>query len=128
MTTAAQIDVRRGGYWLLEDTAPDAVFTPERLSEEHRLMGRTAHEFVKGEVLPRMEHLEAKEWDVARMLVKRCGELGLLGTDAAEAWGGLDLDKVSSLVVGEALGTAGDIAAGLQGSVQLPAEGGHLLR
>jgi len=106
MTTAAATDVYKGGYWLLEQTAPDAIFTPEKLTEEHRLMARTAREFVANEIMPRVEHLEAKEWDVARGFVRRCGELGFLGVDVPEEYGGLALDKASSAVVAENIGPA----------------------
>jgi len=57
------VDVYKGGYWLLKDTNPDLVFTPEKLTDEHKLMNRTAREFVANEVMPQLEHLEAKEWD-----------------------------------------------------------------
>jgi alkylation response protein AidB-like acyl-CoA dehydrogenase len=95
------VGVRKGGAWLLEETEPAAILTPERLSEEHRLIGRTTEEFVEQEVLPVLDRLERKEWDVARGLIRRCGDLGLLGVNVPEAYGGLDLDKTSSLVVAE---------------------------
>jgi alkylation response protein AidB-like acyl-CoA dehydrogenase len=100
----------RGGSWLIEDTAADAVFTPEKLSDEHRLIGQTADEFMTKEVLPSIERLEQKDWTLARQLVRRAGELGLLGTDVPEALGGVGLDKVSSIVVGEAAGRAASFA------------------
>jgi alkylation response protein AidB-like acyl-CoA dehydrogenase len=110
MTTVTTPLTHRGGSWLLEPSAASDVFSPERLSEEHRMMSRTAHEFVKNEVLLHLEQLEAKEWDVSRHLIQRCGELGLLGTDVPEEYGGLALDKASSLVVAEALGTGASFA------------------
>lgn len=90
--------------WLFHPTAADTVFTPEGLSDEHRLMARTAHEFLAKEVLPVLDQLETKDWTLARTLVKRCGDLGLLGTDVPEAFGGIDLDKAAAIVVGEAMG------------------------
>jgi len=108
--TATSRETHQGGYWLLTDTTPDLVFTPERLTDEHRMMGRTAHEFAKNEVVPKLELLDAKEWDINRALIKRCGELGLLGTDTPEAYGGLSLDKASSLVVAEGIGTGASFA------------------
>lgn len=108
MTTT--IEIRKGGSWLLETTEPGMVFTPERFSEEHRLIARTAHEFVRNEVAPVLAQLEQKDWALARRLVKRAGDLGLLGTDVSEALGGVQLDKISSIVVGEALGTAASFA------------------
>jgi alkylation response protein AidB-like acyl-CoA dehydrogenase len=93
----------KGGAWIIEDTASADVFTPEKLSDEQRMMARTAADFVVNEVLPQLERLEAKDWDFCRQLVRRCGELGLMGTDVPEAYGGVDLDKVSSVVVGEGI-------------------------
>src|SRR5262245_10779999 len=102
MTTAAvSTSLLRGGEWLLQPTDPGSVFTPERLSDEHRLIARTAQDFVDNEVLPVLDRLEQKDWALARQLVQRGGDLGLLGVDAPEAYGGVDLDKVTSLVVSE---------------------------
>ncbi len=63
-----------------------------------------------GEALPVLDRLEQKDWALARELVHRAGELGLLATDVPEALGGLDLDKVSSIVVGEAVGRCASFA------------------
>jgi len=100
----------RGAEWLITDTAPDDVFTPERLSEEHRLIARTAAEFVTNEVAPALAELEKKNWTVARALVARAGELGLIGVDVPEALGGVNLDKAAAVVVGEAIGEAASFA------------------
>jgi alkylation response protein AidB-like acyl-CoA dehydrogenase len=81
------------------------------LTEEHRLIGRTADEFVAAEVYPALDRLEQKEWTLARSLVSRCGELGLLGTDVPEEFGGVGLDKVTSVVVGERIGKSASFAA-----------------
>ncbi len=97
------ITILKGGEWLIKDTEADAVFTPERLTPEHRLIGQTATAFVDNEVLPVLDRLEQKEWTLSRALLKRCGELGLLGADVAEAYGGLALDKIASMVVSEKL-------------------------
>ena len=107
MTTTATV---RGGSWLIEDAAGVGIFTPEQLSDEHRLIGQTADEFVTQEVLPAIDRLEQKDWTLARQLVRRAGELGLLGTDVPESFGGVDLDKVSSIVVGEAVGRSASFA------------------
>src|SRR5262245_59819175 len=93
------IAVLAGGDWLLHSTDAHAIFTPEQLSEEHRLIARTAREFVDKEVLPELDRLESKDWAVARRLLQRAGELGLPGIDAPEEYGGVALDKVSSTIV-----------------------------
>jgi alkylation response protein AidB-like acyl-CoA dehydrogenase len=99
----------RGGAWLIEETT-DSVFTPEKLSDEHRLIGQTVDEFMTSEVMPALERLEQKDWALARALVRRCGDLGLLGTDVPEEFGGVGLDKVSSIIVGEAIGRSASFA------------------
>jgi len=110
MTTAVS-PLLRGGEWLLQPGDADAVFTPERLTEEHRLIGRTAQEFVDNEILPVLEKLEQKDWTLARELVVRGAELGLFGVDVPDAYGGLGLDKVTSLVVSERLARSASFGA-----------------
>ena len=109
----------RGGSWLLDDTDASDVFTPEKLSDEHRLMAQTATEFVDSEVLPVLDRLEQKDWQLARSLLKRCGELGLLGVGVPEAYGGLDLDKASYLAVVERLAPSASFATTFGGQANL---------
>jgi alkylation response protein AidB-like acyl-CoA dehydrogenase len=101
----------RGGEWLLQASNPAEVFTPARLSEEHRLIAQTVIDFVNNEVLPVLDRLEQKDWGLARELVKRCGALGLLGVDVAEAYGGEQLDKVSSMIVSEHMSQSASFGA-----------------
>ncbi|HKH74208.1 MAG TPA: acyl-CoA dehydrogenase family protein [Vicinamibacterales bacterium] len=110
---------RKGGSWLLDETPASDVFTPEKLSEEHRLMARTTTEFVDNEVLPNLERLEDKDWQLARSLVRRCGELGLLSIAVPEEYGGLDLDKASSLAVVERIGPSASFATTFGGQANL---------
>jgi len=111
MATTTATGILRGGEWLLAASAAADVFTPERLTEEHRLIGRTAQEFVDNEILPQLDRLEQKDWALARTLVKAGAELGLLGVDVPEAYGGLGLDKVTSLVVSEKLARSASFGA-----------------
>jgi len=117
MTTSTS--VRKGGSWLLEDTTAADIFTPEQLSDEHRLMAQTTSEFVDSEVLPMLDRLEQKDWQLARALIKRCGELGLLGIAVPEQYGGLDLDKASSLAVIERIGPSASFATTFGGQANL---------
>src|SRR5919201_1875437 len=102
---AVAANVRKGGSWLLDETEPASTFTPEKLSEEHRLMAQTVEEFVATEVMPSIDQLETKDWNLARTLVHRAGELGLLEISV------LDLDKVSALVVSERIAPSASMAA-----------------
>jgi alkylation response protein AidB-like acyl-CoA dehydrogenase len=111
MPTSTETTILRGGEWLLQESSGDGVFTPERLTDEHRLIAQTAQEFVDAEVLPKLDQLEQKDWALARDLVRRGGSLGLLGVDVPEAYGGLGLDKVTSLVVSEKMARAASFGA-----------------
>src|SRR3954470_4502911 len=111
MATTTDTETLRGGEWLIEATDAAGVFTPERLTEEHRLIARTAQEFVDNEILPKLERLEEKDWSLARALVRKGADLGLLGVDVPEAYGGLGLDKVTSLVVSEKLARSASFGA-----------------
>jgi alkylation response protein AidB-like acyl-CoA dehydrogenase len=110
-TTVASSTQLRGGEWLLQPSDPASVFTPERISEEHRLIAQTVQDFADKEVLPVLEKLEEKDWQLSRTLVQRCGELGLLGVDVAEAYGGVQTDKVSSMLVSEKMARSASFAA-----------------
>jgi alkylation response protein AidB-like acyl-CoA dehydrogenase len=110
-TAPTTTSILRGGEWLLQAADGESVFTPERLTEEHRLIGRTAQEFVENEVLPVLDQLEQKDWNLARTLVRRGADLGLLGVDVPEAYGGLALDKITSLVVSEKLARSASFGA-----------------
>jgi alkylation response protein AidB-like acyl-CoA dehydrogenase len=100
----------KGGSFLIEDATPEQMFTPEKMTDEHRLIGQTAGEFMSTEVMPALERLEQKDWALARSLVQRCGALGLLGTDVPEALGGVELDKISSIIVGDVVGRTASFA------------------
>ncbi len=117
MTTTTEI--RKGGSWLLEDTAPADVFTPAKLTDEHLLMAQTAQEFVDNELLPATDRLETKDWELARTLMRRAADLGLFGIAVPEEYGGLDLDKASSLVVVERLARAASFATTFGGQANL---------
>ena len=97
-----------GGAWLLE--RPAGIFTSEQATDEHRLIGKTAASFAESEVLPALGALERKQWDVARELLRRCGELGLLGIHVPDAYGGVGLDTISSLIVSDRIARSASFA------------------
>ena len=114
---ATETQTIRGGAWLFEE--PGDTFTPEKLTEEHRLMAQTTQEFVDAEIMPALPKLEAKDWALSRALIKKCGDLGLLGLGAPEQYGGLDLDKASSLVVVERVARSASFATTFGGQANL---------
>ncbi|MBA2871454.1 alkylation response protein AidB-like acyl-CoA dehydrogenase [Anoxybacillus calidus] len=97
----------KGGSFLIEDVPCERVFTPEDFTDEHKMIAKTTEEFVVNEVLPQLEHLENHEFDRSVKLLKEAGDLGLLGADVPEEYGGLGLDKVSSALIAEKMSRAG---------------------
>src|SRR6266571_3455661 len=70
--------VRRGGQFLISDVNPDEVFIREELSEEQRMFGQTAAEFMQKEVLPVADRLYRHDWELTRHLMQRAAALDLL--------------------------------------------------
>jgi butyryl-CoA dehydrogenase len=97
----------KGGEYLLAQATKDDVFTPEDLSDEQREIARTAESFVKEEVLPVYDRLEHQEPGLAAALMRKAGEAGHHMIDVPEAYGGLGLDKVTSLLAADRLGPGG---------------------
>ncbi len=99
-----------GGEFLITDLSAADVFTPEDFTDEHKMIYETAKDFVAKEIDPNRDKLEEKNPELVLSLLAKAGELGLLGTDVPEEYGGLGLDKVSTTIVGEAIGTAGSFS------------------
>jgi alkylation response protein AidB-like acyl-CoA dehydrogenase len=100
-TSAAPVVKISGGSFLLEERRPDEVFTPEDFTEQHHLIGQTAEEFAVNEILPNAEKIEHKDFSVTRDLLKKAGELGLSSAEIPEAYGGLEMDKVTAAVIAD---------------------------
>jgi alkylation response protein AidB-like acyl-CoA dehydrogenase len=90
-----------GGSFLLEERKADEVFTPEDFTEQHQLIGQTAEEFAVKEILPNAEKMEHKDFSITRDLLKKAGDLGLSGVEIPEAYGGLEMDKVTAAVIAD---------------------------
>lgn len=103
-STPVSQDLKRGGAFLISSTTPDEVFTPADLTDDQRLIGRTAEEFIVNEVVPQIPDLEKHKEGLMRDLVKKAGEIGLLGAGIPEEYGGSALDKVSAAVLSEKMG------------------------
>ena len=100
-TTATPKLTAPGGSFLLDSRHPEEVFTPEDFSEQHRLIAQTAEEFAQNEILPNIEKMEHKDFSVSRGLLKKAGELGLSAVEIPEAYGGLEMDKVTAAVIAD---------------------------
>ncbi len=100
-TTAVPKTRISGGSFLLDERRPEEVFTPEDFSEQHQLIGQTAEEFALNEIVPNIEKIEHKDFSVTRELLKKAGELGLSAVEIPEAYGGLEMDKVTAAVIAD---------------------------
>jgi len=100
----------KGGSFLLETPQPSDVFTPADLTDDQKLIGQTAEEFVVQEVLPVVKELENKKPGLMPELVKKGGEVGLMGGGVPEEFGGAGLDKISTTVLTEKLSIYGGFA------------------
>jgi butyryl-CoA dehydrogenase len=100
-TTAIPKSKISGGSFLLEERQTSEVFTPEDFTEQHHLIGQTTEEFAVNEILPNVEKIEHKEFQVTRDLLKKAGDLGLSGAEIPEAYGGLEMDKVTAAVIAD---------------------------
>ncbi|WP_040978973.1 acyl-CoA dehydrogenase family protein [Oceanobacillus jeddahense] len=97
----------KGGAFLVEDITAEDIITPEDFTDEHKMIAKTTEDFVLGEVVPKIDNLENQEFEHSVDLLKKAGELGLLGADVPEAYGGLALDKISSSLIAEKFSRAG---------------------
>jgi alkylation response protein AidB-like acyl-CoA dehydrogenase len=103
----------KGGSFLIESRLPEEIFTPEDLTDQHRLIAQTAQEFVEREIIPRVQEMEDKKPGLLRELLKKAAEVGLCATDVPQKYGGLELDKISSIIVSEKMARSGAWAATL---------------
>lgn len=98
---APQAVDREEGTFLTRSLSPSDLFTPEDLTDEQRLFGRTAAEFMRNEVLPNQASLYAHDWAKTRELLQKAADLDLLRLEIPAEYGGLGLDKISAAYVGE---------------------------
>ncbi|WP_408007560.1 acyl-CoA dehydrogenase family protein [Pseudalkalibacillus sp. A8] len=101
MSSSVEKKAAKGGSFLIEEVEAQSVFTPEDFNDEQILMGKTTEEFVVKEVVPQLEKIENHQFDISRDLLTKAGELGLLGADVPEEYGGIALDKISSSLITE---------------------------
>jgi len=105
--------IRKGGSFFMEETPAAEVFTPEDFSEEHLMLIKTVDSFIRNEIVPNIDMLEHKDWELTRKLMLKAGELGFLGVDIEEKYGGSEMDSIASLLVCEYSALSGSVGLGL---------------
>lgn len=109
----AEFEIPGGVAFLLEPAGTRPIFTPEQFTDEQRLFYETTATFMEREVLPHNERIEKMEDGLLPSLIAKAGQLGLLGVDVPEQYGGLGLDKTTSALVCEALSPQASVAVAL---------------
>jgi len=99
-----------GGSYIIEEVDFQSIVTPEDFSDEHRMIAETTEQFILGEVVPHDEEIEKLNYGLTVELMQKAGELGLIGVEVPEAYGGLGLDKVSAALVSEKMTKASAFA------------------
>src|SRR5574338_51484 len=110
---AEQNRLIKGGSFLIEERTPEEIFTPEDFTDEHRMIADTTREFMDKEVVPRIDELEQHDWKLSRELVSKAADLGLIGANIPEEYGGLGLDQTSGALIGENIGRSASFATTL---------------
>ncbi len=100
----------KGSEYLITEVSKNDVFTPEDFSDEQKQIGETTEQFVINEVVPHKEEIEHLNYELSAELMRKCGELGLLMIDAPEEYGGLELDKATSMLAAEKFSMAGSFS------------------
>jgi alkylation response protein AidB-like acyl-CoA dehydrogenase len=102
---------RKGGSFLIEQTTPEQVFSPEDFTEEHRAIARTTEEFWTKEIAPNVDAIQHQEPGVAVSVLRKAGELGLTSVHLPEKYGGMEMDLTSAMLVAEGIAKDGSYAA-----------------
>ena len=89
----------KGGEFIIKDSLPEDIFTPEDFSEEQIMMKESVQEFIDREVWPYKERFEKKDYEFTKLCMQKAGELGFLGVSVPEEYGGMGMGFVSTMLV-----------------------------
>jgi len=94
----------KGGEFIIRDTAPKDIFTPEEFTEEHKMIASMCEDFIHQEIIPHLDRIDSLEEGLMPSLLKKAGELGLLGLSIPQEYGGMGVDFKTTLLATEYLG------------------------
>ena len=118
MNIRDNLKLNTGGQWLVSSVANDIIFCRERFSDEHRQIEKMIFDFAENTILPKVRELEKLDENLSRSIMEEMGELGLIGVDTPEEYGGSDLDKVTACLITEGVGWGGSASFGCTFGVQ----------
>jgi alkylation response protein AidB-like acyl-CoA dehydrogenase len=105
--SATELEVLKGGEFLIKDSQPEDTFIPEEINEEQQMVRQMTIDFLEQEILPNAPKIEKQEPGVTVGLLQRAGELGLLNAHMPEIYGGTELDTNTNTVISDVMGPAG---------------------
>ncbi len=106
-----QKSVTIGGSFIIKESNPYDIFTPEDFTEEHKMMKDSVIEFVDREIVPKKQRFEQKDYKLTEEMMSKIGELGFLGVSVPEKYGGLGMGFVSTMLVCDYIsGASGSIS------------------
>ena len=95
----------KGGEFIIRNTRPEEIFTPEEWTEEHQMIAKMCDDFITQEVTPNLDRIDKMEEGLMPSIIEKAGELGMLGLSVPESLGGMGVDFKTSLLATERLGT-----------------------
>jgi len=105
--TSVEVRPLQGGEFLIKDSEAKDIFIPEDFDEEQLMIRNMCLDFLKTEVTPKLDQLEKKDYDLAAQMLRKMGELGLLGTHISQEYGGMELDTNTNTLICVTMGPAG---------------------
>ena len=92
-------ELLRGGQFLVKESKCEDIFTPEDFSEEQQMMKEAVMEFNEREIIAHRDRFEKKDYAFTEACMRKAGDLGFLGVAVPEAYGGLEMGFVSTMLV-----------------------------
>ena len=112
------IKLSTGGQWITSPAAEEQIFCREMFSQEHIEIKEMVYNFAENKILPKVNEIEKLDEKLSKSIMKEMGELGLIGVDTPEQYGGSSLDKITACIVTEGIGWGGSASFGCTFGVQ----------
>lgn len=113
MSTETKSNALKGGEFLVKETNASDIFIPEQFNEEQQMIAQTCNDFIAQEIWPNLERIDAQEEGLTQSLLDKAAELGLLGMNIPEQYGGFEKDFVTGMLVTECVGAGHSFAVSL---------------
>ncbi len=107
MSLTKDFPIRKGGAFIIDSVTPEEIFIPEEINEEQRMIMDMCLDFMEKEIYPNLDKIEIQEPGLTPSLLRKMGELGLLGAHMPEQYGGMQLDNNTNTIISDALGPSG---------------------